>query len=224
MHHPRRTLIITAVFTLGLTGTLTAQWVRQSPLPYQPLDAESVTFATPTHGYIAGSDIAMGAATFADDFLLETQDGGLTWAPRHFPGIQQNILDVFFVDALHGWVVGNPNDNFRTVDGGLTWQAMSLSPDTTGTVNFLNPNFGWARGFNGGIRISSDGGATWAFQSLSVGSIRSTDFFDPQLGIGFSGTAIWKTTDGGASWTQVLAGDFMYSPKFLSASVLVVGV
>ena len=228
MHYLRRTLITTSVFTLSLTAPLTAQWVRQSPLPYQPLDAESVTFATPTHGYIAGSDIAMGAATFADDFLLETQDGGQTWAPRHFPGTQQNFRCVFFVDALHGWVVGNStpavNDNFRTVDGGLTWQQIQLPFGTWTTVHFLDPNFGWAKSLGGPPALSTDGGLTWEYDFPNAGLLASLAFFNPQFGIAMSGSGIWRTTDGAASWTQVLAGDFMHSPKFLSASVLVVGV
>jgi len=220
-------LMTLALTVIGATALAQESWVRQSPLPYQPLDAESVAFATPTHGYIAGGDIATAAATFRDDFLLETQDGGQTWAPRDFPGIQQTIQCVFFVDALHGWVVGNSNDQFRTVDGGLTWQPIQLPVGTWTTVHFLDPNFGWAKSLGGPPALSNDGGLTWTLPIVMVGGnaqlLATVRFANLQLGIAMSGSGIWRTTDGGVSWTQVLSGAF-YTPEFLSESILLVPV
>ena len=212
--------LVAALVVVTASSTAMAQhgWVRQSPLPYQPLDAQSVAFASPTHGYIVGSDIVMDAATSDDDFLLETHDGGLTWTQLHPPGTQENFRCIFFVDELHGWVVGNMsasgfiNDNFRTVDGGLSWQQMQLAPGTWGTVHFLNPDFGWAKQNGGPPALSTDGGLTWTFPIVMIEGnasfLATVRFANTQLGIAMTGGGIFRTTDGGVSWTHVLSGDF----------------
>ena len=221
------------VVTASSTASAQEAWVRQSPLPYQPLAAESVAFASPTHGYILGSDIVMDLATSSDDFMMETHGGGETWTQLDFPGAQENFRDVFFVDELHGWVVGNMsssgfvNDNYRTVDGGLTWQQITLAPGTWETVHFMDPNFGWAKSLGGPPALSTDGGLTWTFPMVVVDGnasfLATVRFANLQLGIAMTGGGIFRTTDGGVSWTQVLSGDF-YTPKFLSESVLLVPV
>ena len=220
---------------LALTASSTAvaqeAWVRQSPLPYPPLLSLTAAFATPTHGYLAGDEIAPGMA--ADDFLLETHDGGHTWTHLDFPGLQLDLRCVFFLDELHGWLVGSSsagtNDNHRTVDGGLTWQPIQLPVGSWDIVHFRDPNFGWidSVGSGGPIALTTDGGDSWTLPIVVVNGdaelLLTVGFANFQLGIATNNSGVFRTTDGGVSWTQVLSGDF-HTPRFLSESVLLVPV
>ena len=219
------------VVTASSTAVAQEPWVRQSPLPYPPLDTLTMAFPTPMHGYLAGDRIVFGTET--GDFLLETHDGGHTWTHLDPPGFQLDIRCVFFLDELHGWVVGSTgpgtNDNFRTVDGGVTWQAMTLPCCSWSIVRFLDPNFGWidSVGSMGPIALSTDGGDSWTLPIVMVDNnaelLFTVSFANVQLGIATNDSGVFRTTDGGVSWTQVLSGDF-YTPKFLSESVLLVPV
>lgn len=219
------------VVTASSTAVAQEPWVRQSPLPYPPLDTLTMAFPTPMHGYLAGDRIVFGTET--GDFLLETHDGGHTWTHLDPPGFQLDIRCVFFLDELHGWVVGSTgpgtNDNFRTVDGGVTWQAMTLPCCSWSIVRFLDPNFGWidSVGSMGPIALSTDGGDSWTLPIVMVDNnaelLFTVSFANVQLGIATNDSGVFRTTDGGVSWTQVLSGDF-HAPQFLSESVLLLPV
>ena len=75
------------------------------------------------------------------------------------------LYDVFFVDALHGWAVGD--SAWRTEDGGATWQRVPLfgvgnsSGNTLQSVVFGDSQIGWIAKRSGGVLRSGDGGRTW---------------------------------------------------------------
>ena len=56
------------------------------------------------------------------------RNGGETWTPINYSGIQSqigdpNFSDIDFVDELNGFVVvkDNSSGSYKTTDGGLTW-------------------------------------------------------------------------------------------------------
>ena len=88
------------------------------------LNGRDVDFSSVDEGWLAG-----GTA------LHHTIDGGATWTPVTTSGIPTGyyLLDVDFVDSLHGWVVTTPDDStweplilYTTSDGGSNW--MQLLP------------------------------------------------------------------------------------------------
>lgn len=84
-------------------------------------------------------------------------------------GADKPLLDVYFSDSLHGWVVGAYNLFFETRDGGRTWKSIACRLDNP---KGLHLNAIRAQGANifivgeqGQVHRSTDGGQT--FEALS---------------------------------------------------------
>lgn len=180
-----------------LPTTAAAQWTLQSPLP-SGLAVRGLVFLSPTHGFLANSGSEWDGGNRRA--LLETQDGGATWVERLVPVSDfEGLNGVGFLDAQHGWVFGNVS--YRTADGGQTWTPMSFLGSIYG-MQFHTPTFVSAVG-NFGFARSSNAGQTW--QLVSTGPRRFA-FRDAQVGLGVGTDGIWRTTNGGASFTNVLSG------------------
>lgn len=178
------------------------------------------------YGYSATLAFASAnpSAPVAEAELWRTSDGGTTWTKVLF---QDDAGDVAFFnavvmfDANNGFCTGDPVGgrwtNFKTTDGGLTW-------DSTGM--FL-PQVGTEAGWNNGIQVmgdrlwygtsnskiyySTNRGASFTAIACPVGNTFAIWFTSPTTGMVAgslgSGTAVMaKTTDGGATWTTVTPG------------------
>jgi photosystem II stability/assembly factor-like uncharacterized protein len=112
--------------------------------------------------------------------IYVTHDGGMTWAGPY----TQNLLGLGspdFIDTQHGWVV-------------------QFSSSSSNTSNFT-------------LLTTSDSGQHWTTvptsanftNNFSPGSVLS--FVSSQIGwaVGYGGSALLKTNDGGHTWTQVNA-------------------
>lgn len=173
-----------------------AQWTTESPLPTH-LEVHGIAAIAPGHLFLATED------DFFDDggALFESTDGGATWAQRDVPeSLSSGLFGVFFLDAQHGWVWGN--ENYRTTDGGATWEALPILGSTY-RMEFHSADFGVADG-NFDAWISRDGGLSW---EPSPEGIARFSFADASTGLGAAATGIYRTDDGGLTFTQVLPGD-----------------
>ena len=95
--------------------------------------------------------------------IVHTGDGGLSWERQYGydtetpTGDHPWYRDVDFVDAQHGWVVGDGGLLLRTIDGGETWQELAAPARVDlRAVDFLDPLEGWVAG-SGRIRASHHG-------------------------------------------------------------------
>ncbi len=186
-----------------------AQWSTESPLP-TGLQIRGIAAPTPNRIFIATEDDSFdnGGA------LFESNDGGVTWVQRAVPDDLYSPLNgIFFLDSQHGWVWGNAN--YRTTDGGTTWQELPQMGSTYHMV-FSTPSFGVIVG-NGGADISRDGGLTW---TDSPNGMFQFSFANAQTGLGVSTTGVNRTTDGGANFASVRAGNAS-AVSFLSSTVAV---
>jgi photosystem II stability/assembly factor-like uncharacterized protein len=132
---------------------------------------------------------------------------------------------------------------YKSVDGGTTWQSMGLEKTQhigRIVVHPTNPNIvyvaalgaQWASNPERGLYKTVDGGKTWTmskFISDKAGFVDvAMDPRDPNtlyaaswervrkpsyLKSGGPGSALWKTTDGGASWHEVKGGGFPETQK-----------
>ena len=136
-----------------------------------------------------------------------------------------------------GWGV------YKSTDGGVTWQSVGLEKTQhigRIAVHPTNPNIvyvaavgaTWASNPERGLYKTTDGGKTWKlskFVSDKAGFIDvAMDPRDPNTLYGASwersrgpyylksggpGSALWKTTDGGATWHEIKGGGFPETQK-----------
>ena len=123
--------------------------------------------------------------------MMKTVDGGGTWTAWDMSPLASILIDCYFVDALHGWVVGGKADEptpttrdklkpvvLETRDGGQTWTNRLAGQDGA----FPFGEWGWKIQF-----LNSKTG----FVSLE----------------NFRAAAILKTSDGGQTWMRLLVND-----------------
>ena len=168
-----------------------------------------------THGMDALDDQHAWLACEAGE-IMRTEDGGLHWERVFTPGIDKygRVMDVSFVDLNEGYAVGK-HEGFgewdmkvlRSLDGGRSWAIRSVfnTPQDIKACDALAPGVVVVLGVNDvtghGLNISHNGGLTWTgITPPGSGFIGNVDFVNPQVGW-TAGSKIYKTINGGASWT-----------------------
>ena len=124
----------------------------------------------------------------------------------------------------------------HTTDGGDSWQTQYESPpDMDGRfcythridqIRFIDDQTGWAVGGMGEVLRTGDGGITWNRQTLPEGQVRcmAVAISDgPDKGF-VAGEGLFGTSDGGATWDQILEGDMFgltdsHAIAFLDAEI-----
>lgn len=124
------------------------------------------------------------------------------------------LNSVFFIDDLHGWVVGDVNSTPRTGfiiatdDGGDNWVNQEF--DRVGIISdmiFFDQNTGYICGEYGLIRKTTDGGDNWVINNpIDSSDLLSICFTDYNVGwvCGDSGT-ILHTSDAGETWENQMS-------------------
>ena len=126
--------------------------------------------------------------------IYKSADGGLTWelkgleATEHIGRVvvHPNDPDVVWVAALGAHWRTNPERGlYKTTDGGDTWRLVKFVSDRAGFVDIaLHPD-------NPDILLAS----SWERQ-------RGPYYLES----GGPGSALWRSTDGGETWTEVVGG------------------
>mgnify|MGYP002780185318 CR=1 FL=1 len=224
---------LAAPFDTALLGAL--RWREIGPHRGGRSVTVSGSVARPNEYWFGGT----GAGVF------KTTDGGESWTSmtdRYFGGtigavaVAPSNPDVVYVGGGEYAIRGNVSHGdgvWRTTDGGKTWRFLGLG-DTRQVsrirVHPTNPDVAWVAAFGHvwgpnaerGIFKTTDGGATWTrvlFVNDSTGaSDLALDPNDPntlyaafwqahrkpwQLVSGGAGSNIFKSTDGGATWTSL---------------------
>ena len=113
---------------------------------------------------------------------------------------------------------------FRTVDGGVTWNALGLDGGTIAGVRFADTQNGWAVVHDRiGERLvltnTKDGGYSWVTRSIAANVFGEDTYLDEATlqiagknvtatfriptSSNFEGRAVFRTNDGGLTWTHL---------------------
>jgi photosystem II stability/assembly factor-like uncharacterized protein len=159
------------------------------------IGAIAVAPSNPNIVYIGTGDVSnVGGAVNQGNGMWKSTDAGTSWQhigledSRHVGAIwvDPHNPDIVFVAALgHTFAANSERGVFKTTDGGKTWRKVLYKDDSTGAIDVAfapdNPQIGFA--------------ALWYHL------VKPDTPFAGLLGMG--GAGIYKTTDGGETWTEV---------------------
>ncbi len=157
------------------------------------IGAIGVAESNPDIVYVGGGETHIRGNTSHGDGLWKTTDAGRTWAlmglaeTRHIARVRVHPTnpDIVYVGALGHAFGNNPERGvYKTMDGGRTWNRILYRNDSTGISDLVmdpnDPNTLYAAFWHAYRR-------PWMLNS------------------GGPGGGIMKTTDGGATWTELTA-------------------
>jgi photosystem II stability/assembly factor-like uncharacterized protein len=113
------------------------------------------------------------------------------------------LFDIWFTSPSLGFVATKGN-LYTSSDSGKSWTYISQT-QSNGIMSlyFLNAQYGF--GIGDQLQITTDGGNTWTIKSLPTSNGLNLQFVSPTSGYYIDGNdGIYKTTDAGNHWTQVL--------------------
>ena len=126
-------------------------------------------------------------------------------------GTKADFDDVWFTDALHGWIAGGSYEITggligRTSDGGRTWRFVSNLTKREGmsvqAIHFFDTDRGIAVTGSGTILETMDGGASWTPTARQgrVAGLSSLFFLDERRGWAAGTGHVIRTEDAGDNW------------------------
>lgn len=165
-----------------------------------------------------------------DTTILKSTDSGAHWRRVHFvPEAQRPLLDVLFIDDMHGFAVGAYGLFLETHDAGEHWIARTVAAqDLHFNAIAALGNTLLIAGESGTLLRSIDAGQTWqALASPYAGSWFGVVALDDHtaLLLGLRGK-LYRTDDAGASWTalpEYTAAALMGGRVLANDTVIVVG-
>ena len=160
--------------------------------------------------------------------LLRTRNGGNTWTEL-YP--MTGMRYIFMVDSLVGYLIVQEEQRklFKTIDGGESWEQISLSFYSGNTINtsplyFIDQNRGFVSTDNTYL-WTNNGGDTWSEVELPNDIYQPTSISFIDNGFGwittggmYSGGSIFYSEDYGATWVNVYTCPVttFYSTSFTS--------
>lgn len=138
----------------------------------------------------------------ANDRLYRTGDGGVTWELEAFIGASAPVG--FYENGDGDLYVMYLNRAYISQDEGLTWESF-LSGNAPVEITFVASDVGYMA-LGGQIYKTSNAGETYQLvfnPSVVYGGITFLHFFDRNRGIAMDGRNVYRTTNGGSSWTIV---------------------
>jgi photosystem II stability/assembly factor-like uncharacterized protein len=152
-------------------------------------------------------DAKTGWAVGHDSVILNTTDGGQTWAVQNKqPELEQPLFSVYFKDAQNGFAVGAYSLFLATNDGGKTWTKKTIGDSDFHMNGIFKAKDGtlFIAGEAGHVFRSKDGESWDILQTPYQGSFWNGLGVDDGgvLVFGMRGN-IWRSDDDGENWKQI---------------------
>jgi photosystem II stability/assembly factor-like uncharacterized protein len=154
---------------------------------------------------------------FTAFFLLLSFNIHSQWLPQ-ISGTTEGLADVYFSDDHTGWAISMYGKILKTTDKGINWKSHISGTNTYfSCIYFTDNQYGWAAGDSSIIIKTSDGGVTWnyinrlplPYSITARNDITSIHFTDQNTGWAVQNvytttpySILYKTTDGGQTWTH----------------------
>jgi photosystem II stability/assembly factor-like uncharacterized protein len=158
--------------------------------------------------YVGTGDMITGGTLDQGNGVYKSTDAGKSWThtgldeTRH---IQTMLVDVKDPNVVLVGALGDPMRKsdargiFRTTDGGRTWIRVLFVDDEIGIAKI-------ARAFDTPSVVFATTMRHYAPPTYSQDRLRSPQFSLERADSGRSGTALYKSVDGGATWREVAGG------------------
>ncbi|MDY6863882.1 MAG: YCF48-related protein [Thermodesulfobacteriota bacterium] len=184
-----------------------------------------VFFLDKSKGFVVGSE----------GTILRTENGGASWrqVPLDWIGLLPetllergtttlNLYDIFFIDKVRGWAVGDFGTVIYTSDGGDNWEVLQIGlfPHFF-TVYFRNGLEGLAAGQNGLFLRTEDGGRHWKNVSMLTKESLYRIHISGDYGVivGDHGS-VFQSNNSGETWTKVNLNMNPPLPWFVDAFII----
>ena len=127
--------------------------------------------------------------------------------------IEDNPLDIAFVDKENGFLVGSNRLILETKDGGSSWEKRDLDIPSEQNFRLISIDFkdqeGWLAGQPGLVMHTNDAGKSWTRLSLG-NNLPGDPFLITTLGkdsaeLATTAGAVYTTTDAGENWVGRVA-------------------
>lgn len=175
-------------------------WINVVPLGYGNLPFSQLEVIDFNHVWAAGSSGA----------IQQTTNGGNSWINHYDFQMPDTYNGIHFINSQIGWVTGQDSHIRRTLDGGQTWETLSFPSATYlsfGDIHVFNKDRAY---LSGGYQLSVENSMLqWDTVVYNSFEFLPTAFdFKDSLN-GWAGNrmhTLYKTTDGGCTWTEVSTG------------------
>lgn len=195
---------------------------------------KTVVFTDSVYGWIAGDS----------GLIINTTNSGSNWATQ-VRNPNDYLVDIFFLNRQFGWSIAWRVSGasihsiiYTTTNGGSNWASYIYNDTTTllNTIHFINPNTGFigcTYTLNKTILRTTNGGVNWFPANVDTNfasnfPVKKFKFMDANTGFAVGGYldicgVVWKTTDGGNSWSSTTIGGEPYnSIQFPNSNTVVI--
>jgi photosystem II stability/assembly factor-like uncharacterized protein len=223
MHVPRRSLLATAAALCLIASLVSLATARTNAAPTNPViegfQPRSLAFFDADHGIVVGTVVCATCANHRTAAISTTVDGGATsTAPTTFHAALASAVTVV-PGGMDGWaLVGTRLQHSE--DRGATWSVLPKAG--VSGPSFATSTDGWAirrTTVSTAVVATPDGGVTWSagptpchHAARFVLFVNRTTIDDGWAVCGGGAAAgssvqvVWKTTDGGTTWTRGFHG------------------
>lgn len=187
---------------------------------------------TPQGNTLTAIDFAGGRGYAIGEFgtIIRTDDGGANWSGVR-TGLTDDLTELRVIDA-DAFVAGGGCTLLRSLDGGTTIRRVRFNPSANcasplAALHFPTRDIGYLVRADGSILRTDDGGSRFSsgarIPSSSGGPPNDAWFTDANNGVVVTGSdtlgKIYRTTNAGASWTEVASSSAVRSVHFVSSNV-----
>ncbi|MDQ3019387.1 MAG: YCF48-related protein [Bacteroidota bacterium] len=138
-------------------------------------------------------------------------------------GTMEELYSIRILDSLNILAVGNHGTVIISADGGENWDSSDLSiEESINCIDVFDSVTAYIGGSNGKLYRTDDAGKSWTLiPTTSNRGITEIKFIDPNTGFFCmpypfdpNDSRMFKTTNGGINWLEILGGPFLYQGTF----------